>query len=868
MKAPRWARFLLRTLVPPERLEDTLGDLEEVHRRRLRRGALWAWVATSAEAVGVASTFVGLRLRARGSAPLLPSLPEVRLALRLVRRQPVLNATAVLALATGLGLAGASFTLVDAFLFGRVPLPGGARFVKVQALADEDGRRVGLDRERFEALARDASTLAYLGAMADGTVNLLDADGAVEPLRGVSLSADAFRVLPYRPLTGRTLVAADGLPTAPPVVVIGERLWKRRFGADPAVLGRSVNLGGTRREVVGVLPTEAGFPNEPDLWTALSDDALLAGDGGSGTVFWGVLREGVSLEAASAQLQALGAGLDDARPGIRKVRLRAVPYTQVPQGGLAQALFGGMLAVIVAVLLVIAANVGNLVAARTAARRDELAVRTALGAARGRLVAQLFLEVLVIGGVAAALAWVGVEAAMRWVDGVADELPFWVDFTPGPATLAFMLAVTLATCLVAGVLPGLRATRTEPGVSLRAGARSGGGAPFGRGGAVMSVFQVAVSVALMGTALVAVRGLDGYARAPVGVDEAHVVTAAFAVPGAVGADAGRALLERVEDGVSGMPGAGAVGIATALPRMDPPAPGVLVEPLPGEEAGQPRPAPRVRARPGFLEALGAAPIAGRLLEREDLVPGAMPVAVVNASFVAKFFGGRNAVGRRIRVEGPDDGDGAWREIVGVVPDLGMSVGDPALAAGWYEPFEDASWVYLAMKVVGEPSTFVGPLRRAVADVDPDIILTRVRTLDRAASDNVTALAAIASGLSALGGMALLLSLVSTWALVAFTVSRRVREIGVRVALGAGAPDVIRSVVGRAMLHLGIGAALGLGLGALLLQMKRMFVFRVPSGEPWVLPAVAVAMAAAGTLASWLPASRALRIPPTEALRSE
>ncbi|HKJ01268.1 MAG TPA: ABC transporter permease [Longimicrobiales bacterium] len=873
MSAPRWARALLRLCVPEPRLEDVLGDLDEMHHRRLAAGnRVSAWVGTSAEAVAVAAAFLRYRWRDRDRGAFLPSLPEFRLALRLARRQPVLNVTAVLALATGLGLSTGAFTLMGAFLFPTVPLPAGDRLVRFMAAPSPDDQRGRMSRARFAALKRDASVLEYLGAYRDGTLNILGEDD-VEPVRGVYLSADAFRVLGYGPILGRTLLPGDALAGAPPVVVLRESLWIRRFGGDPDVLGRVLDLGGTSRQVVGVLPDDAGFPNTPDIWMPLGTDALGAegteGGAVAGIGLWGFLRPGATPETATARIEALSVGYEQATDGALPLRFRVVPFTMVPQGGLMQALLAGMLSVIVAVLLVIAANVGNLVSARTAARRGELAVRTALGASRGRLVVQLFLEVLVLGAVAAVVAWGGTRSAMGWIARSVDEMPFWVDFTPGPGSLTFLAASTLLACVVAGVLPALRATSDHVGATLRATAWGGGA--LGRGGAAMAILQVAASVALLGTALVAVRGLDGYARAKVDVPTERILTTGFWVGGR-GADSAGTLLQRVEEATARIPGVRSVGVASALPRIDPPAPPVVVESAPGAPEGEARPAPVVQARPGFLEALGAGAVMGRLLAPEDLVPGAPRVAVVNESFVRKFLGGGNPLGRRIRSADPrtdEAGPPLWREIVGVVPDLGLSVGDPELAAGYYVPMDDAAWVYMALHVSGDAVRFTDPLRRAVAEVAPDLILTRVHTLDRAGQENVTALGMIAAGLTVLGGMTLLLSLASTYALVAFTVSRRVREIGVRVALGASGGNVVRSVVGRASLHLAAGGALGMALGAVLLQLKSgLFVFRVPSGDPWVLPLVAALMVAAGAAASWIPALRALRISPVEALRSE
>jgi predicted permease len=540
-----------------------------------------------------------------------------------------------------------------------------------------------------------------------------------------------------------------------------------------------------------------------------------------------------------------------------------------------QLFIGALFTAVVAVLLVIAANVGNLVAARTAARRGELAVRAALGAGRHQLVLQLFGEVLLLGGIAALLGGAALHELMARVSlWLGSELPFWVDFMPGPATWTFLTVVTVVASAVAGGVPALRATRSAPAEALSAAGRGGTGGVFGRSAPVTTVLQVAMSVALLGAALLAVRGMSLYAGRLDSVPEDHILTAGMSLGGPGGADSADVTYRRIEAAVSVLPGVEHAGFATQVPRVEAPTVPVSVDAAPGEPPAEPHIAPVVGARPGFLAALGARPVLGRFLQREDFLPGAPEVAVVNESFVRKFLHGRYPLGRRVRfvprtrVGGDDAAPPPWREIVGVVPDLGLSVGDPELEAGVYVPLRDPSWVYLAVSVSGSPATLADPLRRALARVDPELLVSRVQTLDHVASENATALALFGALLGALGGMALLLSVVSTYALVSFTVSRRLREVGIRVALGASRGAVLRSVAGRAAFHVALGAALGAPLGLLLVQTRRLFVFRVPAGEWWILPSVAMAMLAAGVLASWYPAQRALGVEASEALKAE
>ena len=870
MSAPRWGGRFLGWVVPNERREDVQGDLEEAHARRAARyPAPIAWALTWLEVISIAGAFVLYRLRdGEGWGLRLPSHTELLLALRLARRHPGLSLTVILSLATGLGIATAAFAFARGALFADLPFEAGDRFV-VLRLYDEEGRRSSLEPERLRHIAEAQTTFSFLGAMRGDVENVRYDDGSLETVETAWITPGAFGLLPYRPLLGRPLTVADGAADATPVAVLHEKVWVSRFGSDPSVVGRTLVVGGARRAIVGVLPEEAEFPNSPGLWLPLRDVALAAsGETSPGAITgFGVLREEVAVAEASAQVSTLSAGFDasEARPVGKAV---VSPITRPPESALLFTMFGGLLATLALVLAVIAVNVGNLMSARTSARTGELAVRTALGAGRARLVGQLTLEVLVLGLVSASIAWVGAKSFLSWLGRRVDDLPFWIGFDVGAVDTMFLGATTVLVTLVGGCLPALRATRGDPAQALR---RTVGGrttlAP-GPGG-MLAALEMCISVALIGAAAVTVRGFAGYARPDldVPVDEILTVRVVLDAPDPRTAPG----MAGIVDAARTVPGVRSAGAASALPGLDPPAPVIRLEGSAGADHAPLR-APMVTVTPGFLEALGAAPIAGRLIGDTDLLAGAPAVVVVNEPFVRRFLGGGNPLGRRIQVmddEADPDAVPEWREVVGVVPDLGMSLGDPAMAAGVYAPMRgDESVGYLTLRTGDDPGGYAQPIRQTLAARYPDALLVNFRTLDQVGSENAVALGVIGGGLTLLGGMALLLSLVSLYALTAFTITRRTREIGIRLALGGSRGSVVRAILGRTGLSMAAGALAGVALGALLLQARSVFVFRIPSGEPWLLPLVGVTMAVAGALASWLPTQRALRIPPVEALRAE
>jgi len=804
------------------------------------------------------------------------SWSEVRLGLRWMRKQPVMAATAVLALAVGIALATTGIGVLEAMVFAELPVAGGERFVRVRAYA-EPGGRTALDLERYRLFRERAEAFEHFGAIGAERVNLIDASGGIEPVRAALVTPGTFRAVPGVPLLGRTLLPADGAPGAAPVALVRESLWRRRFDGDPGVLGRAVDVAGVEHIVVGVMPDGYEFPAAGELWLPLDDRHLGGSEDGprAGLEVFGVLRPGVTPATAREQVEALSGRLaaERAEAADPEVRVAVVHYTEPPEG--LDLMFTVLVSVLVAVLIIIAANVANLVAARTAARSCELAVRAALGARRARLIGQLSAEVALLGALAAVLGLAASRAALDWLGAqLGSEMPYWIRFDPGAATVAFVVAVTVLAVVVAGVLPALRATRRDPAAGLRAMGAGGGARGLGRLGTAMVVTELALSVALLSGSLVMARGFVNATRGDLDLPNGEVLTAWINEPDR--AHDGGAMKAAIVEALRVLPGVAAAGAASHLPGADPPARLTELAPEPGEAPAAPLPAPVAAVGPGLFEALGAQAISGRLFRDEDFAAGARAVAVVNQPFVEESLGGRNPIGRRLRAVDPaapgaeaEGGPPRWREIVGVVPDLGLSTADPASAAGWYEPLDGGRpYYYLAVRAGGDPMSLSAPLQRAIAGIDPEIDARRVVLLEQVGWEDRAFMSGFGSALSAIGVLALLLSLAGIYAMLSFAVTRRTREIGIRVALGATGRQVLRSVVGATGLHLLAGAALGAALALALMRAKAMLVTRLPAAEPWVLPAVLAVLLAAGVLASWVPARRALAVRPTEALRAE
>lgn len=879
---PAWARALLKVVLPASRLDDVLGDLKEVHSSGRRPQRLMrAWFAASLEALRIVGAFLIYRSRRwrTGFMTQWVTWLELKLGWRLMRKQPLLAIACVLALAIGIGLATIGFTLRDAVLTDELPFEGGDRFVLLTIHREPDGRRVPLDLERFDLFRNNADSLDYLGALRPALLNILHPSGDVESIEGTYLTPSSFRFLPFPPSIGRSLTTADGQPGAAPVVLIGESFWERRFHRDPAAVGSRIEISGESREVVGVMSKDFQFPFKGQLWLPLDERNLGAGSSGNpppAIRVFGVLEEGSSLRSAQAQLDSLSSRVDALHPSRPARRIVVDSFPQGFVGGPADLMTTVLVAVLVLVLVVIAANVANLILARTSSRLSELAIRSALGAGRGRLVGQVFLEVVLLGVVAAGLGLAAAATTLGYLRRMTDDIPFWVTFVPTWRTMFFVTAITLLASAVAGALPALKATRQDPANRLLSHWR-GGQVGLGRLGGLLIVAEIALSVAALGGAAVMARALIGHLNRDFGLPSNRILTAQIYVePTADAQAAGReqeyltqTQLEVIQ-AARGLPGVAAAGAATQVPRMDPPARPLAVASEGDEAESAPRSGPVAGAGPGFFKALDVEALAGRLIAEPDVATGAPPVAVVNQPFVERFLAGRNPIGRRVRIAS-DEGDPAeqWRTIVGVVRDLGLSAADDSSSAGIYIPMQigQNGYFLLVMRAQGDPLQLDMPLRREILKIDPSIRVSHVALLEDVGKEDRTFFSVAGSSLVAISAAGLALSMMGVYAILSFAVQTRTREIGVRMALGAARGRILWSLVGRSSFYLAAGAAIGSLLAWALTQARGIFVTRLPTDGPgWILLLVVVLLAVAGLIASWVPARRALGIRPAEALR--
>lgn len=808
---------------------------------------------------------------------------DLRFAVRQFRRNPGFAAVAVLTLALGIGANTAVFTVVSQVLLRPLPYAEEERVVTVWN-THVDGQ-LGLSEQEFLEYDRLEDRFASLGAYAFGSLNLAG-EGEAERLPAVFVSAGVFPSVGTPLSAGRAFQPEEDVPGAAPVVLLSESLWERRFGRDPALLGRTVALDGTARTVIGILPSGFRLPGgfsgpAPDAVAPLALDRA-APD--ARNIHYlnavGRLADGVTVGQARAALDA-AAGRVAGRLGTlpESFSATAIPVREDVVGSARPALLI-LLGAVGLVLLVACVNIANLLLARSDARMRELAVRVSLGAGRRRLVRQLLTETAVLaaagGGAGLGLGLLGAGALVSLgppgiprLDGVSVE----------PAVFAFCLLATALTALAVGLLPATRVSREEPVEALKGirGSTSGSGGARLRRGLVTA--QVAFAAALAIGAGLLVRSFVELRAVDPGFDDARTLTLEVSLPSSSYPDAPstRRYFDLLRAEVEALPGVEAAGGTTSLPLASSIGDwGVRIRGRGPEGLGERGPAPDwMVVTEGYFDAMGIPVVWGRTFDRRD-APGGAQTVVISEAFAARHWPDGEASGAQLRMT--TNIDTLWRTVVGIVGDVRQTSLEEEPRPTMYLPHSQfpsttgdvvIGSLDLAVRArLDEASGIVGAVRRAASEIDPSVPVANVRTM-REVTREATATQSFQGIL--LGGFAVLalaLVLVGVYGVTAYLVARRTREIGIRIALGAS-PGGVRSLVLREGLTVtAAGLAIGLAGAWALARALEGLLYGVTARDPLTFIAVPLLLGATALVAAAIPAARAARVDPLEALRQE
>ena len=893
-------RWLATLLVRGPDASFVLGDLEEAMHRDVERGvplrrARWRYLMN---ALGSGLSLARGRLSLGSPGRFGTSLLDVKLAIRMLGKHPGLTAVAIFALALGIPTSLAPIHMLGAFN-ATLPFEGGEELLGIRYRHLPSSSDMPGTLHDYVVWRGTLGGFGQIGAASQARYNVIAEDGRTRPYRGSRMSASSFSIVGLPPLLGRPLLESDEVDGAPDVVVLAHDVWKDFLHGDPDVLGRTVKISGVPHTVVGVMPDGFFFPDYEYLWLPLRPGpfANLPGSGPA-MLIYGRLSAGVSEAQAMAEMTSLHAGLVEAHPRFYdELRPEIVPYTYLVTGNPTNSwMYIGMLQLFALVLLAVACgNVGTLILARTAARAGEIAVRTALGASRARIVSQLFVESLVLAlvstGIGLALA-AFVANRMGRMHSNEGDMPFWMDLSrldAGLVALALGLAVFCA--VIAGVLPALKVTGRGIQANMQRLGAARAGVRFGHATTALIVVEVALGVVCLFAGAVVYRTMRMTQPGDMMIQAEDFLTAELRLPDhafpssddTAGVNALHARLRMMQRELSRRlsedRAVRGVAFARYMPGQGHPERRVVLEGAQQRDGDEGERVLYNQVDVAFLSGLGQRVVHGR-----DFAPSDLPARagepsraiIVNTAFVERVLRGRNAIGQRVRyVAPPGEEPGPWFEIIGVVGSLGMMdfVNFDSMAddAGIYHPVPPEALfpMRVAVHLSAEPVAFVPRLHEIAAVVDPETIVLRTLPMNRLGAEDRAAMQWVMFGLVVVAGIAVVLSIAGLYALMSFTVAQRRQEIGVRSALGAQSRSIVTLIAKRAVVQLTIGVALGMGVVTLLVRAELSDTTLTPlQGWPVLVLATGLVIVLIGAVASLAPIRRGLGIRPIEALRAE
>ncbi len=806
-------------------------------------------------------------------------LQNIRLAVRSLSKSPALTASVLLTLALCIGATTAIFSVVYTVLFRPLPFADPADLLLVRTTWKGMGGSVS--GGNWADIKRQTKTFRYFVPAHGTSFNLAGAD-TPENVDAARVGADYFTMLGVQPALGRDFLAEEDAPGRGNVVLLSDQLWRRRFGADPGVVGRDVRLDGRPHTVVGVMPATMDYTVfDEELWvpTAFTPERLAEHDEHFLLVL-GRLQPGVTQAEAAAEMRGLARWLETTYPDDNQGRgIRISPYMEELVGDYRPRLYV-LLGAVAFVLLIACANIANLLLARGAARSREIAIRAAIGAGRGHLLRQALTESLVLavaGGVLGLLA--GYWGVTLLADFGPADVPRLAQVKVDGPVLAFAMGLTLASGLIFGLAPALRTSSWSPQEALKEGGRTGSRAGSrDRLRNVLVVAEIALALVLLTGAGLLIRSAVALNGVDPGFDPRGVVAGRVALP-ATAYESPEAVIqafERIEARLAAVPGVASAALVSAAPLEDGSSNGLVPEGRTVDITSSINSLMRL-VTPAYFGTMRIELVRGRTFTADDR-RGAPLAMIINQSLAREAFPGQDPIGKRIACcEAGPDGSPGWKEVVGVVRDVRAQGLDEEPVPEFYLPMvqaPDAAWNWtnrtmtVAVRAQGDAVPLMASLRRAVADVDPALPLYGLGTMQGRLTDSLAQSRFSSTLLTVFGAIALVLAAIGVYGVISYGVTQRTQEIGIRVALGARDTDVLTLVVRHGALLAGIGLAVGLAGALALSNLLSSLLFRVSPTDPPTFAVGMVVLSAVAVLAAALPARRAARTDPMIALRNE
>ncbi len=804
---------------------------------------------------------------------------DIKFGWRAIIKSPGFTAIAVIALALGIGANTAIFSIADAFLLKPLNIPDPEHLVIVGAVrpgATSDINSVSA--ADFADWKQQTKSFAGMGGFQWDEVSLTGA-GLPEKVQGFRVTSNLFELCSERPLYGRTFLPEEEQPGHDGVVVIGQKLWERRFGADPRIIGQEVHLDGRPYTVVGIMSRTFDFPQLAELWVPMAFTPQQWTDRKS-HVMWPVakLGPGSTIASANVEMKAIAQRFSDAYPDSNHnwgAKVESIRIFELGDFTVQYTLM--LLGAVGFVLLIVCANVANLQLVRGASRHKEMAIRMALGGSRWRLVRQLLTESVIVGLTGAALGLLFAKWAVNLVvvnmpPDVAKFIPGWYQIRMDSRAMLFTMIAGVVAGIISGLLPAFQGSRIDVNEALKEGGRSsssGRGRHRLRNGLVVAQVTLA-TILVIGSGLL-VRGFRTILSFNQGFQPQTILTASLNLPDNryTKPEQRTMFYSQVLERLGGMPGVQGAAFTSWVPYGS----GggwaqFTIEGRPWRDASEVPTASSLAVSPNYLQLVHVPLIRGRSLTEQDTAE-APTVTLISQSMARKYWPGDDPIGHHIKVGG-NDSKNPWMTIVGVVGDVKMDWESTRPLYAFYRSYKQASRTYaqLMVRSTGDPMLLAPAAGSAVAAVDPELPLVDVMPMTKVINNNIIGIAYVAVMMGVIGFMALLLAAVGVYGVMAFTVTERTFEIGVRMTFGAQPFDVLKMIIGKGLLLVGIGLGIGLPLTVGLTYYLRNLVFGIDATDPVTFIGIAVALMATAVVACWFPARRATRVDPIIALRYE
>ena len=803
-------------------------------------------------------------------------LKELALSIRFLLRSPGITLVATIILSLGLALTMYMFSAIDAYILRPLPFPESQRLVHLEWSNPSEGEdSISVPIHDFLQWREAQRNVESLAGFYQGTINL---SGNARPERfdGAYVTSNTLSTLGVKPFLGRLFLPGEDQTEAQPVVILSYDIWRNRYQANPNIIGQTIRVNAQNSIVVGVMPPDFEFPVQEDVWIPFSlDVSKLKRSESVGLEVFGRIREGSTISQVSAEFQSIANRLAQENPAVYKGLVPVVkPYVHEFVGKETRATIYTMFGAVLLVLLIACANVANLTLVRSLARSREFAIRSALGADRWRLMMQVLVECLlvsVIGGLIGYFVadWAG-EYTMATLKANPDMVaPYWVTMETDWRTVTFTIFIALFAALLAGLLPAIRASRVDLTKSLHQGGY-GSSKPLGRMSRILVTGQITLSCILLISAGLMTRSVLKLGNARVGADIQHVLT------GRIGlfetkypdSDAQIRFYQSLAQRIAILPGVESATISTSLPGTFASSNTIAPENYVPKEGSRLPAAHQVGIAPNYFSSFKAPILKGRAFDSRDRQDG-QPVVIVNQLLAEKFWPLQNPIGRRLRL-GEVQEKNPWLTVVGVVGNVQQDEVTDEVRPTVYVPIEQnaAQFMSIALRVSGDPMQYAETLRKAVQEVDPDLPVYWIRTLDEWVEISRFGTSFLATLFGAFAVIAIILATAGQYAVLAYSVGQRKREIGIRRALGALDRAVLNLFVTHGLKQFAIALVVGLPLALGFATLISSQLYAVSSFDPVTVVIVSVSLLLASFLAAILPAQRALKVNPAVALRTE